>query len=182
MLDLTGIDVPERPELKHLVTQTARSIENALTLAGPHRLLLRLNWPGRTIGGDDDGLLALDAQGWVCGTNTAARQMLPALATAAGPVHCSELFAQPWEPLFDAAARAAPALCELGLWSGLRLAALPIAQGRQPMGTVATPPLRDLEIAVIRRAVAEAGGNVARAAEALGISRATVYRKLVRRN
>ena len=33
MLDLTGIDAAERPELKHLVAQSARSIENALTLA-----------------------------------------------------------------------------------------------------------------------------------------------------
>ncbi|RYY91049.1 MAG: histidine kinase, partial [Comamonadaceae bacterium] len=47
MLDLTGIDAPERPELKHLVAQSARSIENALTLARPHRLVLRLNWPVR---------------------------------------------------------------------------------------------------------------------------------------
>ncbi|HEY1230794.1 MAG TPA: GAF domain-containing protein, partial [Ramlibacter sp.] len=45
MLDLTGIDAAERPELKHLVAQSARSIENALTLARPHALLLRVNWP-----------------------------------------------------------------------------------------------------------------------------------------
>ena len=38
--------------------------------------------------------------------------------------------------------------------------------------------LRDVEIALIRKAVADARGNVARAAQALGISRATVYRKL----
>ena len=32
MLDLTGIEAAERPELKHLVAQSARSIENALTI------------------------------------------------------------------------------------------------------------------------------------------------------
>ena len=55
MLDLTGIDTAERPELKHLVAQSARSIENALALSQPHSLLLRLNWPGRTLGDDADG-------------------------------------------------------------------------------------------------------------------------------
>ncbi|MEP6773675.1 MAG: GAF domain-containing protein, partial [Polaromonas sp.] len=50
MLDLTGIEAAERPELKHLVAQSARSIENALTLGMPHALQIRLNWPGRTLG------------------------------------------------------------------------------------------------------------------------------------
>ena len=40
MLDLTGIDAVERPELKHLVAQAARSIGNALVLA--RRLIQRL--------------------------------------------------------------------------------------------------------------------------------------------
>jgi NADH:ubiquinone oxidoreductase subunit D len=38
MLDLTGIDVPERTELKHLVMQSASRIENALLLAQTHSL------------------------------------------------------------------------------------------------------------------------------------------------
>ncbi len=42
----------------------------------------------------------------------------------------------------------------------------------------APAPLREAEVAMIRRAVQEARGNVAEAARALGISRATVYRKL----
>ena len=42
-------------------------------------------------------------------------------------------------------------------------------------------PLRDVEIALIRKAVDDARGNVMEAARALGISRATVYRKLGRR-
>ncbi|MGZ5196009.1 MAG: GAF domain-containing protein, partial [Ramlibacter sp.] len=57
MLDLTGINAAERPELKHLVAQSARSIENALLLAMHHSVLLRLNWPGRTLGGEEDGLV-----------------------------------------------------------------------------------------------------------------------------
>ena len=180
MLDLTGIDAAERPELKHLVAQSARSIENALTLGRPHRLVLRLNWPGRPLGDDGDGLLCLDGDGWVAGSNAAAREMAPSLAQAVhGPVHCSELFAQAWEPLFDRARDAEPGALEVALWSGLRLAALPQSAGNRP----AHPrlPLRDVEIALIRKAVSDARGNVMEAARALGISRATVYRKLAQK-
>ncbi|MEP6790494.1 MAG: GAF domain-containing protein, partial [Ramlibacter sp.] len=76
MLDLTGIDAVERPELKYLVAQSARSIENALTLRLPHRLLVRLNWPGRVLGEDTDALVCLDGQGWVTGCNQTARYMV----------------------------------------------------------------------------------------------------------
>jgi transcriptional regulator of acetoin/glycerol metabolism len=177
MLDLTGINAAERPELKHLVAQSARSIENALVLGVPHALLLRLNWPGRSLGTDDDGLVALDGDGWVTGSNDAARQMVPQLA--AGTAHCSELFAQPWQPFFDAVRRnATPAASEVPLWSGLRLVALPQAPGQPASPVTPRLALRDVEISLIRKAVADARGNVQQAAKALGISRATVYRKL----
>jgi transcriptional regulator of acetoin/glycerol metabolism len=39
-------------------------------------------------------------------------------------------------------------------------------------------PLKEIEVTLIRKAVEQALGNVAQAARALGISRATVYRKL----
>jgi transcriptional regulator of acetoin/glycerol metabolism len=192
MLDLTGIEAIERPELKHLVTQSARSIENALTLTRPHKLLVRLNWPGRALGDETDGLLCLDADGWVTGANQTARQMLTQLATASNAphpatVHCSELFAMPWEMLFDAAARQAlgdESPMEVPLWSGLRLQALSQAAGHESDSAAGRRPaagrlpLKDLEIALIRKAVDEAKGNVMQAARALGISRATVYRKL----
>jgi transcriptional regulator of acetoin/glycerol metabolism len=179
MLDLTGIDAAERPELKHLVAQSARSIENALTLSRPHRLVLRLNWPGRLLGDDDDGLLTLDGDGWVTGSNGAARQMLAALAEGVGqPVHCSELFAQPWEPLFDLARHGEQVPADLPLWSGLRLSCLAQPAGEARIGGQSRLPLRDMEIALIRKAVSDARGNVMEAARALGISRATVYRKL----
>ena len=182
MLDLTGIDAVERPELKHLVAQSARSIENALTLAQPHRLVLRINWPGRLLGDDGDGLLCLDEDGWVTGSNGAARQMIPTLAAAAdGPVHCSELFAQPWEPLFDGSRLGEQPPVDVPLWSGLRLACLPQAAGEVRTGPGARMPLRAVEIALIRKAVSDARGNVMEAARTLGISRATVYRKLAQK-
>lgn len=181
MLDLTGIDAPERPELMHLASQSARSIENALVAAPPHAQLLRLAWPGRDFGEDQDGLIALDADGRILGANRAAREMLaqPVLAGS----HCSDLFASPWQALFDAAPRDAPS--EVPLWSGLTLQVLAQAPGVPLQPRRAAPaqgqPLRDFEAGLIRQAVQDARGNVAAAAKALGISRATVYRKLGQR-
>lgn len=193
VLDLTGVQTVERPELRHLVSQFARQIENALALgqfsglSAPQRdrsLLVRLNWAGCPLGGDNDGLVCLDADGWVLGANQAARQMVPQLQhiTSGGStaLHCSDLFAMAFEMLFDAAKRPNPAL-ELPLWSGLRLHAVAQPAGQhQAVGPTseAPRPLKEVETALIRQAVVEARGNVLKAARALGVSRATVYRRL----
>jgi len=200
MLDLTGVDAPERPELKHLVSQCAHRIENALLRQQPFALLVRLSWPQDDWGmgsnasspahftaSESDGLIGVDTDGFVTGSNTAARQMLPQLSTTmsleASHIHCSDLFAMPWESLFDAALLGAPAI-EVPLWSGLRLQALPMAADTadKPHNTVpqrnGNASLREVETVLIRKAVDQAKGNVAQAARALGISRATVYRKL----
>jgi sigma-54 dependent transcriptional regulator, acetoin dehydrogenase operon transcriptional activator AcoR len=188
MLDLTGIEAVERPELSHLVAQVAGKIGNALVLAQAHSLLLRLNWPGNALGSDADGMLCLDADGWVTGANPAARQMVSGLQ-ASPRVHASEVFGLPLQLLFDAARRSHNTL-ELPLWTGLRLHAMvlqaahenrptqyALTSGRGTASNTGTG-LKDMEAAMIRRAVEEARGNVAQAAQALGISRATVYRKL----
>lgn len=184
MLDVTGVDAQERPELKHLVMQSASKIENALLTAQAHALLLRLNWPGNALGSDADGLLCLDAEGWITGANPVARQMVPGLAAPGqAPIHVSEVFGMPFEPLFDAAKRPGKPI-ELPLWSGLRLQAQAISRTDEAhtlqAGSRAAPALalRDVEAAMIRKAVEEARGNVGQAARALGISRATLYRKL----
>lgn len=186
MLDLTGIEVPERPELKHLTAQSARTIENALLLLQKHGLLLRINWPGQPLGEDTDGLITLDADGGVLGANQHARLMVPQLMHLAhNPVHCSDLFAMPFSMLFDASRRT-PAVIEAPLWSGLRL--ITMVQRPEHEGNVsslradahgaAVHGLRDMEAEVISKAIVQAQGNVAMAARALGISRATMYRKL----
>ncbi len=189
MLDLTGVDAPERPELKHLVSLSARRIENALVLMQPAALWLRLNWPGHTMGTEADGIVGLDADGLVCCSNGAAREMLPqlghAVALALPRSHCSDLFALPPDTLFDAARRA-PSPIDAPLWSGLHLQLLASSaawsQTAMQDGSEAidaTPRrLRDVEAAMIRKAVDEARGNVALASQRLGVSRATVYRKL----
>lgn len=194
MLDLTGVDVPERPELMHLVIQSARSIENAMALQQPHAILLRLNWPGTSLGSDADGLIGMDDNGQVVTCNRAARDMLPQLnqRNESGPgwPHADDLFALPYSMLFDAA-RGSAGASELPLWSGLRVTGLasparPAVSGRRTFArhpsTSASAPdqrrLRDIETALIHEAVDHARGNVAQAAAQLGVSRATVYRKL----
>ncbi len=187
MLDLTGIDAIERPELKHLVTQTASKIENALVLSQAHSLTLRLNWPGNGLGSDADGLVCLDTDGFVTAANPVARQMVPNLAAvASGRVHVSDVFGVAYGMLFDTARRGTAAI-EVPLWTGLRLQLLAIESSNDTTFThfgharrSDGVPLKDMETALIRKAVDEARGNVTQAAQALGISRATVYRKLGR--
>ena len=184
MLDLTGVHVVERPELRHLATLSARSIENMLVLNEPCELRLHLSWPGCPAGNEaTEGLLCIDAEGKVTGANAAARQMLHQPLATRGPntLHCNDLFALPLEMLFDAARRG-EAVLEVPLWSGLRIEVRPRrgGKGRPSAAIEARPLLRDVETALIRKAVTDARGNVAEAARTLGISRATVYRKLWR--
>jgi transcriptional regulator of acetoin/glycerol metabolism len=185
MLDLTGVQVAERPELRHLAMLSARSIENLLVLNQPCEMRLHLSWPGCPPSEATEGLLCLDAEGGVIGANAAARQMLhePLGRSPQAPLHCSDLFALPLQMLFDAARRG-DAVLEAPLWSGLRVQVRPqcgVGSSHAPDAVAESRPrLRDVETALIRKAVADARGNVAEAARALGISRATVYRKLWR--
>lgn len=182
MLDLTGVQVAERPELRHLAALSARSIENALLQRHPCELRLHIGWPGCAPGADSEGLLCIDADGYVTGANAAARHMLHQPLGAAPALNCNDLFALPPQMLFDAARRG-DAVIEVPLWSGLRVQARPqvASEAMRPSSQAAgRPRLRDVETALIRKAVADARGNVAEAARALGISRATVYRKLPR--
>jgi sigma-54 dependent transcriptional regulator, acetoin dehydrogenase operon transcriptional activator AcoR len=186
MLDLTGIETTERPALKHLVRRSARSIENSWLLSTAHALVLRLNWPGNQPGDDSDGLLTLDSDGHIVGANPTARQMLSlSPATQGQTLHASDVFASSWESLFDAASRRGQTQ-ELPLWSGLRLQTQALHPGQsatqptapRPNQDSAPKPLKDVQTDMIRDAVTQARGNVAEAARSLGISRATVYRKL----
>jgi sigma-54 dependent transcriptional regulator, acetoin dehydrogenase operon transcriptional activator AcoR len=189
MLDVTGIDAIERPELKHMLVQSARMIENALMPRTPNDLLVRLNWSSQSLGEDADGLLCIDRDGYVTGANQAARQMVPALQIGStATLHCGDIFAMPTDMLFNAAkgnAMGFPQSIEAPLWSGLRLHALAARSGSSSAvkaagGSPPAPamPLKDVETALIRQAVSDAQGNVMKAARALGVSRATVYRRL----
>lgn len=188
MVDVTGIDTHERPELRHLVLQTARRMESALLVAQPHALLLRLNWPGAVLGADGDALVCLDGDGCITATNEAARQMLPLLAGTLRPSHCiSDVLGVEMQSLFDAATRQQGAF-EVPLWTGLCVQVLALraqdagSAQRRMVGVADAAPLKAVESALIRHAIDKARGNVAQAAQALGISRATLYRKLGRRS
>ena len=205
VLDLTGVQAVEQPELRHLVSRFARHIENALTLAQlsalkqsqrAGSLLVRLNWAGCPLGGDDEGLVCLNGEGFVLGANQAARQMVPLLQPdahrSATPLHCSALFAMAFEMLFDAANQSTRrygtgAALDIPLPSGICLHAVvqQADQIHQPTGAVrraaeASRSLREVETALIRQAMVESRGNVLEAARALGVSRATVYRRIGR--
>jgi transcriptional regulator of acetoin/glycerol metabolism len=179
MLDLTGVQTAERPELMHLAALSARSISNALLLAQAHHLLLRLNWPGRLMGDDNDGLVLLGREGDILGANPWARDMLNLQHHPAA--HASDVFALPWGLLFDAAVSGQP--LDVPLWSGLQLQAMACLQQACAFEKTTTPtgPLQQLQTAMISKAIEHARGNVAQAAKALGISRATLYRKLSRK-
>lgn len=194
MLDITGIDVPERPELLHLALRCSRAIEDRLLRTLPHALLLHVNWPGGPLGQEGEGLMAFDDDGCLLGSNSVARQLVPRPAQPPGmnqPTHSQELLALPWAHLVEHARRRPDALMQLPLWSGLRLQAL-VQPGPQlhpslPTGVAATPVamssahpslLRTSEHLLIQQALQEAQGNVSQAAKRLGLSRATLYRRL----
>lgn len=174
MLDLTGIDVPERPELQHLAAQSARSIENALIQQTAPALLLRINWAGHALGTDNDGLMGLDADGFICCANQHARHMMGLHAPQ--PLHAGDVVATAWQTLFDL--KPGGASVELPLWSGLRVHAQAGQAQASVTSTPSAPPLKAVESDLIRRAMQQARGNVTEAARRLGISRATLYRKL----
>ena len=178
MLDLTGIETPERRELKHLVSRAARQIENALSLSVRHALVVRFNWLGESLGHEADGLLFLDEDGYVVGANSPARQMLGPTLMAAGQQsgHASDIWAVPVERLFDMV-NAAEAQT-LPTWHGLHMQVACHRAGNPLHMAPERTPLHTLKDAVIKRAVEEAKGNVTLAAKQLGIGRATVYRRL----
>lgn len=185
MLDVTGIDVPERPELVHLVASSARAIENTLVLAVPHTLVVHLHWPGQHGGQDAEGLLCLDDDGCIHALNPMARQMLGLGLHSGASLHMSDLFACACSAFFDACTQGNT--LQVRLWSGLQVCVRSSRAGKlspkarsstRAMATGFTEPLKDHEAALIRQKVTQLKGNVAAAAKALGISRATVYRKL----
>jgi sigma-54 dependent transcriptional regulator, acetoin dehydrogenase operon transcriptional activator AcoR len=150
---------------------------------------VRLNWSSHSLGEDADGLLCIDRDGYVIGANQAARQMVPGLQIGStATLHCGDIFAMPTDMLFNAAkgnAMGYPQSIEAPLWSGLRLHALAARSGTSSAAKASgssssapTLPLKDVETALIRQAVTDAHGNVMKAARALGVSRATVYRRL----
>lgn len=187
MVDVTGIDAEERPALMHLVATSARAIENALILAQPHAIVLHLQWPGQRSGKDGEGLVCVNEDGTLSAMNPAARHMLGLVQQSSAPLHLNDLFAVSAGSLFDA--QRAAAWLDVPMWSGLRLQVrasraghlAPKSRASLVTGlsdTGSNKALKDQESELIRQTVSQLRGNVAAAATQLGISRATIYRKL----
>lgn len=178
MLDLTGVMVNERPELTHLVARSTRAINDALVRALPHTLKLSLAWPEVESFQYEEGLIALDSEGVIVGANVAAGKMIGEIAQSHGHTHISDVLAMRWTDLFSPTYE--NVWHEVPLWSGLimRVRASRARIGANASVATHCASLRDVELEMIRRAVTEARGNVELAAKKLGISRATVYRKL----
>jgi transcriptional regulator of acetoin/glycerol metabolism len=180
MLDLTGVQAAERPELRHLAAQMALRVERALLLAVPHQHRLQVQWPGPATDGNA-GLLAIDGDGAIVGADRVACAMLglrrDPVAQSFGTLE--DTFATASGPLLGLRPGQVPRL--VPLWSGLQVRVASARAdgdaGADPL-RAASARLRDTETTLIRRAVDAARGNVAEAARQLGISRATIYRRL----
>lgn len=193
MLDLTGIRVGEQRQLIHLVSQYAHEIERSILMREPMALLLRISWPGpgHADAGRQTGLIAADQEGCILGVDHVAREMIPEFDhLGAQPLHLSDVFASRWQALFDQAASEHP-IADLPLWSGLSLQVEALAAKNMPAAheglkrpahssPQTQPPafLKTVQAALIQQALRDARGNVGLAAQRLGISRATLYRKL----
>ncbi len=179
MLDLTGVQAQERPELRHLAAQMAQRVEQALLLQLPHCRWLQVQWPGAPEA-SGAALLAVDRDGRVAGASRSACAMLGLQREPEGRGFgaLDAVFATPPERLLGLTPRH-PAL-QVSLWSGLQvLVASATAEDQRNLDAPAR--LRDAQAELIRRAVDSARGNVADAARRLGVSRATVYRRMKKR-
>ena len=187
MLDITGIDVPERPELAQLVDSCARAIDDALVFALEATAIFSLGWPGFA---QAPGLVAVDADGWVLGLNRYARETLQAWTLSAPASkgthpHLGELFGAPPDLVLGHLRKPIGTTFALPLWSGVQmqlsvtrpLGAL-ASLGGMPLQAPALSTVKDAEKHLIQQAMRSAKGNVELAAKQLGMSRATLYRRL----
>ena len=170
MLDLTGVNVPERPQLQGLASACARRIEQALLRQRPAAWRVQLNWPGQLSGNEHDGLMLFDDDGVLLGANSAARQLC-AQALPAG-ISSQDLFAMDWALLRDLCRR--QTVTEVPLWNGLHVH----LREAGDVSNANTAPLKAYENDLIQQTMQRTRGNVAEAARLLGISRATLYRRL----
>lgn len=179
MLDLTGVHAQERPELRHLAARMAQRVEQALLLQLPHCRWFQVQWPGAPEA-PGAALLAVDRDGRVAGASRSACAMLGLQREPDGGSFgaLDAVFATPADRLLGLTPR--HAALQVSLWSGLQvLVASASTDGQRNLDAPAR--LRDAQAELIRRAVDSARGNVADAARQLGVSRATVYRRMKQR-
>ncbi len=193
MIDLTGVRSREQRQLKHLVSQVATQIEHSILFRGAqNQVILALSWPldesygGDRLGsGDSLGFLRIDRDGFITGASAAARSMFVELeGLECKAIMLNDLFASKESSVLQAFGQQTWQR-RLPLWSGLEVLVKRVhePQSAQWVGDSAKQnasllPIRQIESALILKAVNETRGNVNEAARRLGLSRATVYRKL----
>ncbi len=184
MLDLTGIRVREQTQLIHMVSQYALEIERSVLAQEKHALMLQVRWPGQASDSARGGLFSVDEDGLILGCDQVSRQMIPDLQSLKNVrVHLSDIFATPVDNLFDRV-RNSSAVSEQPLWSGLRLLvdsspSDPATRAKRK-AALDPPLLKTVQSELIQQELVNTRGNVELAAKRLGISRATLYRKLRR--
>jgi sigma-54 dependent transcriptional regulator, acetoin dehydrogenase operon transcriptional activator AcoR len=175
MLDLTGYDVPERRELVRLAARSAKDIQNAVVNREAENSkgakVLYLQWLGSAFDMASVGMIVFNDEGMTTGFNRAALDWLPDLAIQKSQ-HCEALFSLSANQFFSSLHGGRTAV--LPLWSGIQVTAR--WQNSEPENNESN--LRNVEAELVYRAITSARGNVAIAAQKLGISRATLYRKL----
>lgn len=177
-----------------LIASYARGIENRLLqLQSDDLLVLAFHADPALLGTPLEALAGIDGSGVVRWTNataarlTGAQRGLPAL----------EVFGQPLHALVALARHPGPqALClpnGLTAWCSARLQARDGAAALTPVAVACAAPaadepptaprtLEETQADSIAQALQAAGGKVARAARALGVSRGVIYRHLQRKS
>lgn len=198
VLDASAVRSPDEREsqrlVNHMVRQGALLIEDAWFLNAASDCWVLLAHRNRHyVEAQPEILIAIDACGNAIAANRRARECIPALNQM--PRHVGELFDIPAERLFDAkATRGLVSLRMNDTGSPLHARIRPPSLARSARRSVlpmthdaaalqAAPPLSEddaLERSRIVAALGDAKWRTDQAAQALGISRATLYRRIAR--
>ncbi|CAN7721880.1 GAF domain-containing protein [Caballeronia sp. LjRoot31] len=196
VLDASAVRSPEEREsqrlVNHIVRQSALLIEDGFFLnATTHCWVLLAHRSRHYVEAQPEILIAFDVRGYAIAANRRAKECVPALDQL--PRHVSELFDIRAERLLDA--RPGRDLISFRLvGSGsplharvrppvLRASRSPVPTPREAAKPVTQPALSEsetLERARILAAMTDAKWRPVMAAQALGLSRATLYRRIAK--
>ena len=192
-LDITSYDQVPGFDVFSLVMDAAAAIENSLFAPGPDRLLVHFHPRQELLGTPMEGLLQVDSAGAVTGANRQAARLLSMPRAGLLGKAFGTLFDRRLHGLFAQPARQRSDLVEMQTHVGLQVMARFEGEAardgaRQLLGQATHPAeptdvlpapvsLRMLECQAIERTLAALGGNVSATANALGISRNTIYRR-----
>jgi len=196
VLDASAVRSPEEREsqrlVNHIVRQSALLIEDGFFLnATTHCWVLLAHRSRHYVEAQPEILIAFDARGYAIAANRRAKECVPGLNEL--PRHVSELFDIRAERLLDARpGRDLISFRLIGSGSPLHARVRPpvvhVSRGPAPTPREATKPVTEralsetetLERARILAAMTHAKWRPVIAAQALGISRATLYRRIAK--